>query len=461
MNVWDKYTDPTDILDFCEGYKSFISASKTEREAVKSIRKLAEAAGFRDMQAIYQAGGRLAAGDKVYIVKNSKTVSLFVVGRKSPVDGLRLICSHLDSPRLDIRPVPVYEREDLAFLKTHYYGGIKKYQWAALPLALYGVVVKTDGTRVDIAVGDGEDDPVFYVSDLPKHVSAEQLSMTMEKGVTAEDLNVVAGSRPLKDETSKRFARALLHLLKERYSIEERDFVSAELELVPAGRARDVGFDRSLITAYAHDDKICVYPSLMSLLVLETPEYSCGAVYIDKEEVGNVGNTAMDSHYFENVIAQLLEMTGDDSYAALRKCLERSMLLSADVVLGMDPNWPRNFDDLNTARLGWGPVITKYAGRLGKNGANDANAEFLALVRNLLEAEGIAYQTGEFGRQDLGGGGTIAPYASKYGMQVVDMGVALLSMHAPFELASKADIYETCRAYGAFYRSTSTIEDYQ
>ncbi|MGN0837703.1 MAG: aminopeptidase [Pyramidobacter sp.] len=458
--VWGKAAKNKQIMKFAEGYKKFLSTCKTERETAAEIVRQAEAAGYKNLDDLYAAGKKLKAGDKVYALRQNKAAALFVIGRKALTEGLHLLVSHMDAPRLDLRPNPLYEKDGYAIMKTHYYGGVKKYQWVARPLALHGVVVKKGGKHVNVTVGEDENDPVLYISDLPAHLSAKQREKTMAEGITGEDLNVIVGSEPLEGKNDEPVKKFILKHLKDKYGIDEKDFVSAEFEVVPAGRARDAGLDGSLIASYAHDDRICVYTSLQAVLETENPEYTAGALFVDKEEVGSQGNSGMNSHYMENLVSRLVSLAGGNEMA-LRLSLENSMLLSADVTLGYDPNYADCFEVNNTARLGSGPVFTKYAGSRGKSGCNDANAEFLALMRDVLDDAGVQWQTGGYGRIDLGGGGTIAPFASRYGMHVLDCGVALLSMHAPSELASKADVYETARAYAAFLSCSADIRKYQ
>lgn len=455
--VWERAGAQEAAETFCQGYKEFLNACKTERETAACIGALAKKAGFMPLERLLEEGRTLQVGDRVYSLYQNKAVALFVIGQTPLKKGMRLVCAHGDAPRLDIRPKPFYEKEGLALLRTHYYGGIKKYQWATIPLALHGVVMKKGGEKVNITIGEEEGEPVLYISDLPKHLSGKQTQQTMAEGITGEDLNLVAGSIPLKGEG---VSGNLLKLLYEKYGITEEDFLSAELEAVPAGKARDAGLDGSMIAAYGHDDRSCAYAGVQAILKTEAPICTAGFLLVDKEEVGNQGATGMNSRLLENLTAKLLTLTGDSSPLSLRLALENSQLLSADVVLGMDPGHGECFAPGNTAHLGCGPAIVKYAGHFGKKDANDANAEFLALLRDVFCQGDICWQTGEYGRMDLGGGGTIAPLPAQYGMQVADCGVPLLSMHAPYELASKADVYEACRAYTAFLNSSLSIEQY-
>ena len=447
-----------DIESFSHGYKQFLNACKTERETAAKAAEMAKAAGFVPLDTV-QA---LHPGDKVFTLYKNKAAALFVIGKKSLKSGMRLLCAHTDAPRLDIRPCPLYEKDGLGMLRTHYYGGIKKYQWATIPLAIHGVIVKKGGERITVSIGENENEPVLYISDLPKHLSAEQAKKPMGDGINGENLNLVAASLTAEEEQAGlSLQQKLLALLNERYGIDEADLLSAELEIVPAGKARDAGLDGSLIAAYGHDDRSCVYAGLQAILHTDTPEHTAGLLLLDKEEVGNQGATGMKSHLLENLTARMLRLLNEDEPLAREETLEHSQMLSADVVLAMDPNYSHCFALGNTAHLGHGPAIVKYAGHFGKKDANDANAEFLALLRDVFDEAGIRWQTGEYGIMDLGGGGTMAPLPAQYGMETADCGIPLLSMHAPYELASKADVYEASRAYAAFLASDKDIEQYQ
>lgn len=447
-----------DIESFSHGYKQFLNACKTERETAAKAAEMAKAAGFVPLDTV-QA---LHPGDKVFTLYKNKAAALFVIGKKSLKSGMRLLCAHTDAPRLDIRPCPLYEKDGLGMLRTHYYGGIKKYQWATIPLAIHGVIVKKGGERITVSIGENENEPVLYISDLPKHLSAEQAKKPMGDGINGENLNLVAASLTAEEEQAGlSLQQKLLALLNERYGIDEADLLSAELEIVPAGKARDAGLDGSLIAAYGHDDRSCVYAGIQAILHTDTPEHTAGLLLLDKEEVGNQGATGMKSHLLENLTARLLRLLNEDEPLAREEALEHSQMLSADVVLAMDPNYSQCFAPGNTAHLGHGPAIVKYAGHFGKKDANDANAEFLALLRDVFDEAGIRWQTGEYGIMDLGGGGTMAPLPAQYGMETADCGIPLLSMHAPYELASKADVYEASRAYAAFLASDKDIEQYQ
>lgn len=451
----DKFND---IESFSHGYKQFLNACKTERETAAKAAEMAKAAGFVPLDTV-QA---LHPGDKVFTLYKNKAAALFVIGKKSLKSGMRLLCAHTDAPRLDIRPCPLYEKDGLGMLRTHYYGGIKKYQWATIPLAIHGVIVKKGGERITVSIGENENEPVLYISDLPKHLSAEQAKKPMGDGINGENLNLVAASLTAEEEQAGlSLQQKLLALLNERYGIDEADLLSAELEIVPAGKARDAGLDGSLIAAYGHDDRSCVYAGLQAILHTDTPEHTAGLLLLDKEEVGNQGATGMKSHLLENLTARMLRLLNEDEPLAREEALEHSQMLSADVVLAMDPNYSHCFAPGNTAHLSHGPAIVKYAGHFGKKDANDANAEFLALLRDVFDEAGIRWQTGEYGIMDLGGGGTMAPLPAQYGMETADCGIPLLSMHAPYELASKADVYEASRAYAAFLASDKDIEQYQ
>ena len=451
----DKFND---IESFSHGYKQFLNACKTERETAAKAAEMAKAAGFVPLDTV-QA---LHPGDKVFTLYKNKAAALFVIGKKSLKSGMRLLCAHTDAPRLDIRPCPLYEKDGLGMLRTHYYGGIKKYQWTTIPLAIHGVIVKKGGERITVSIGENENEPVLYISDLPKHLSAEQAKKPMGDGINGENLNLVAASLTAEEEQAGlSLQQKLLALLNERYGIDEADLLSAELEIVPAGKARDAGLDGSLIAAYGHDDRSCVYAGLQAILHNDTPEHTAGLLLLDKEEVGNQGATGMKSHLLENLTARLLRLLNEDEPLAREEALEHSQMLSADVVLAMDPNYSHCFAPGNTAHLGHGPAILKYAGHFGKKDANDANAEFLALLRDVFDEAGIRWQTGEYGIMDLGGGGTMAPLPAQYGMETADCGIPLLSMHAPYELTSKADVYEASRAYAAFLASDKDIEQYQ
>ena len=445
-NVWKKYQNHDDIMKFNEDYKEFISTSKTERLCVKNAVKLAEANGFVDIKSVE----KLVAGDKVYATNKHKNVALFVIGDKPIEKGLRVLGAHIDSPRLDVKQNPLYERNDFALLDTHYYGGIKKYQWVTIPLAIVGVVCKKDGSTVEVCVGEDENDPVVGISDLLVHLSGDQLQKNAARVIEGEDLDLTVGSIPLNDEEKSTVKDNVLRILKEKYDFEEEDFLSAELEVVPAGKARDYGLDRSMVAGYGHDDRVCAYTSLRA--VLDTPKckYTTCAVLVDKEEVGSIGATGAQSKWFENVIAELINLTTRYSELKVRHALENTKMLSSDVSAGFDPLFAYVNDPKNSAYLGKGICFNKYTGSRGKGGCNDAMPEYFAEIRNLLDSQEVCFQTAELGRVDQGGGGTIAYILGNYNMYVIDAGIAVLNMHAPMEIVSKADVYEGYVAYKAF-----------
>jgi aspartyl aminopeptidase len=451
--VWDKYTGEKldQVFAFSEDYKEFISICKTERECIAEFIRLAEEKGYRDLATLIEEKEVLKPGDKVYANNAGKTLALFVIGSQPMEKGLRIIGAHVDSPRLDLKQNPLYEDSGLALFKTHYYGGVKKYQWVTLPLAIHGVVVKKDGSLVDVVIGEDEDDPVVGITDLLIHLAADQMDKKISKAIEGEDLNVSLGSIPVGDKEDKaRVKKNILRLLNEKYGIDEEDFVSAELEVVPAGKARDYGLDRSMVMGYGHDDRVCAYTSFKALMDMENPDKTCVALMVDKEEIGSVGATGMTSRFFENTMAEIMNLTGDYSELKLRRCLANSKMLSGDVSVAHDPNHPSVTEPRNTAYLGKGMTFNKYTGVRGKSGSNDANPEFIAQLRAIMEKHDVMWQTSELGKVDQGGGGTIAYILAEYGMDVIDCGVALHNMHAPWEVASKADIYETMRGYRAF-----------
>ncbi len=451
--AWDKYKNGklSEVMDFAEGYKEFLSNSKTEREATKQAIALAEAKGFKNAEEVTS----LKAGDKVYFNNRDKGLCLFVVGERPLVEGMNILGAHIDSPRLDLKQHPLYEDNGLALLDTHYYGGIKTYQWVARPMALHGVVAKKDGTKVDINIGDDENDPVIGISDLLIHLAKDQMKKTASEVVEGEDLNVLVGSIPLdsEDEEKKDLVKEnIKKLLLEKYGIEEDDFVSAEIEVVPAEKARDYGLDRSLVMGYGHDDRICAYTSLKAILDVDKVDRTACCILVDKEEVGSQGSTGMQSRFFENVIAELLEKCGQYSELTLRRLLSNSYMLSSDVSAGFDPNYPGVNEAKNTAYMGKGIVFNKYTGSRGKSGCNDANPEFIAKLRKVMDDNDVTWQTAELGKVNQGGGGTIAYILANLDMEVIDAGIAVQNMHAPSEVASKVDIYEAYRAYMAFIK---------
>ena len=453
-NAWKSCNKQTvkEIFGFCEGYKKFISECKTERECTRRSIQMAEEHGYRNLKEIIAAKETIKSGDKVYADNMGKAIVLFNIGKKPIEDGLKILGAHIDSPRLDVKQNPLYEDSDLVLMDTHYYGGIKKYQWTTIPLALHGVVALTDGSVIDVEIGEKEKDPVVCVSDLLIHLAAEQMEKNGAKVVEGEALDLVVGNMPFnpkKDE--KNPAKAyILDILKKKYRIAEEDFMSAELEAVPAGKARDLGLDASMVLGYGQDDRVCAYASLMAMLEVEEPEYTSVCLLVDKEEIGSVGATGMQSLFFENMVAEILDRMGCYSELILRRTLANSEMLSSDVNAGFDPNYAYAFEKKNASYLGRGVVFSKFTGSRGKSGSNDANAEYIARVRKALERENVAYQMAELGKVDIGGGGTIAYILAKYGMDVIDCGVAVLSMHAPYEATSKIDIYEAKRGYVAF-----------
>lgn len=453
-NVWASYDEETlkKVTEMSEGYKDYISEGKTERRCVNLAVAEAKKHGFVDLEELIRENGSLKAGDKVYAQCMGKSMLLAVIGEEPMENGMNILGAHIDSPRIDLKQNPLYEDTDFALLDTHYYGGIKKYQWVTIPLALHGVVAKKDGTVVDICIGEKETDPVFCISDLLIHLSAEQMEKKAREVIDGEGLDVLFGSMPLKGEEKDAVKLQVLSLLKEQYGIEEEDFLSAEIEVVPAGRARDCGLDRSMVIGYGQDDRICAYTSLLAILDAEKLQRTGICLLVDKEEIGSVGATGMQSHFFEDMIAEMMNLTGGYSELKLRRALRNSCMLSSDVSAAFDPNYASAFEKKNAAYFGKGLVFNKYTGARGKSGSNDASAEYLAKIRSVMDGAGVAFQTAELGRVDLGGGGTIAYILANYGMNVIDSGIAVLSMHAPCEVASKADIYEAYKGYCAFLR---------
>lgn len=451
--AWDKYSkeDLEKVFGLSDRYIDFMSVCKTERECVSECIKLAEKQGYKNLNTIICEGGSLKAGDKVYANCMDKTLALFLIGSEPMEKGMKILGAHVDSPRLDLKQNPLYEDADIALFKTHYYGGVKKYQWVTIPLAIHGVVVKKDGSAVNVVIGEDDKDPVVGISDLLIHLSADQMKKTLAKGVEGESLNVCVGSIPLEDKDAKnRVKLNVLRLLNEKYHIDEEDFVSAELEVVPAGRARSYGLDSSMVMAYGHDDRVCSYTSFEAMMELNEIDKTCVTLLVDKEEVGSQGATGMKSKFFENAVAEIINLLGDYSELKLKRCLANSKMLSSDVSAAFDPNYPSVSEKKNTAYFGKGVVFNKYTGARGKSGCNDANPEYIAELRAIMEKHNVSWQTSELGKVDQGGGGTIAYILAEYGMEVIDIGVPLHNMHAPWEIASKADIYETYRAYKAF-----------
>lgn len=451
-NAWETYTpdEMKTVMEFNEGYKDFLSCGKTERACTQITLEMAKAKGFRDLAEIVKNGESLKAGDKVYALNMNKNIALFVIGEKPLEEGLRILGAHIDSPRLDLKQNPLYESEGFALLDTHYYGGIKKYQWVTLPLSLYGVVIKKDGTKVDLAIGEKEDDPVFCINDLLIHLAADQMQKKAVKVIEGENLDVTIGSIPLKGEEKDAAKANILRILKETYDIEEEDFLSAEIEVVPSGKARDCGLDRSMVIGYGHDDRVCAYTSLAALLDVESCQYTNCCFLVDKEEIGSVGATGAQSLFMENTIAELMACMGSESLLKVRRALTNTKMLSSDVSAGLDPLYLSVNDKKNAAFLGNGIVFNKYTGARGKSGCNDANPEYIAELRRILDEAEVNYQTAELGKVDQGGGGTIAYIMGNYAMNVIDAGVAVMNMHAPWEVVSKADVYEAYRAYKTF-----------
>ena len=457
-NAWKVY-DQTELekLDkINETYKNCLDDGKTERECITLAVKKAEAAGYKNLKELQKEHVKLKAGDKVYAVCMDKSIVLFIIGQEPLENGMNILGAHIDSPRIDVKQNPLYENEELAYLDTHYYGGIKKYQWVTLPLAVHGVIAKKDGTIVPVSIGDEEEDPVFVITDLLVHLASKQLEKKGSVVVEGEKLDLLIGSRPLEqdpslDQEEKEAVRAnVMELLKKYYDMEEEDFLSAELEIVPAGKARDCGLDRSMVLAYGQDDRVCAFTSLFAMLDVEAVEHTACCILVDKEEIGSVGATGMHSRFFENTVAELVALTEGESELKVRRTLMNSRMLSSDVSAAYDPMYAEVFEKRSAAFFGKGLVFNKFTGSRGKSGSNDANAEYLAKIRNAMDAQAVAYQFAELGKVDAGGGGTIAYIMANYGMEVIDSGVAVLSMHAPWEVTSKADVYEAYKGYRAF-----------
>ena len=459
-NAWSKYTSEKDVkkvMEFGEEYRQFLSACKTERECVAFFVEKAKEAGYLDLNDVIANGKKLKAGDRVYAVNKGKMLAMFNIGSEPLENGLNILGAHIDSPRRDLKQNPLYEDTDMALLDTHYYGGIKKYQWVTIPLALHGVLVKKTGEVVKVNVGEDELDPVFGISDLLIHLAADQMDKKGAKVVEGEDLNVIVGSIPGFDKKGEKekesVKKNILKLLKDKYDMEEEDFISAEIEVVPAGPARDFGFDRSMILGYGHDDRVCAYPSFMALVnTKKTLTRTACALLVDKEEIGSVGATGMQSKFFENTLAELYNCVGEYSELKVRRALTNSKVLSSDVSAALDPNYASAFEKNNAAYLGRGLVFNKYTGARGKSGSNDASAEYVGEVRAIMDKDSVCWQTAELGKVDQGGGGTIAYIMGNYNMQVIDSGVAVLSMHAPCEIISKVDLYEALLGYEAFIK---------
>ena len=449
-NTWEKYKDNlNEVMEYNEGYKDYISKNKTERACVNDSIRLAKEKGFKPLESFET----LKPGDKVYVNNRDKNIALFVIGNKPLTEGMRILGAHIDSPRMDLKQNPLYESEGFVLADTHYYGGVKKYQWVTIPLSLYGVVAKKDGTVVDVVIGEDDNDPVVGISDLLIHLAAEQLDKKAAKVIEGENLDVTLGNMPLVGEEKDAVKANILKLLKDKYDIEEEDFVSAEIEVVPSGKARDYGLDRSMIAGYGHDDRVCAYTSLTAILDMDVCDYTCCTILVDKEEIGSVGATGAQSLFFENTVGEMLVKMGIDSFVQTRLTLSRSKMLSSDVSAGVDPLFVSVNDKKNAAYLGNGIVFNKYTGARGKSGSNDASAEYVARIRAVMDESNIHYQTAELGKVDLGGGGTIAYILGNYNMDVIDAGIAVLNMHAPMEVVSKVDVYETYQAYKAFLKN--------
>ena len=457
-NAWETYDKSQEkkVMKLAEQYRQFISAGKTERECVRLTEKMAREAGYISLEEALTSGDTLKPGDKVYAIHKKKLAVLFQIGTEPLEKGMNILGAHIDSPRLDLKQNPLYEDGEMALLDTHYYGGIKKYQWAAIPLALHGVVARKDGTVVELAIGEDPSDPVLGISDLLIHLSGEQLQKKAAVVVEGENLNIIVGSKPLKSKKDKEkkelILKALLEILKEKYEIEEEDFLSAEIEVVPAGAARDYGFDRSMIMGYGHDDRVCAYPSFAAMLEIEKPQHTSVCLLVDKEEIGSVGASGMQSHFFEDSVAEIINLLGEYSELKVRRALHNSRVLSSDVSAAFDPNYPSVMEKRNCAYFGKGLVLNKYTGARGKSGSNDANAEYIARLRRIFDDNDVSFQTSELGKVDQGGGGTIAYILANYGMNVIDSGVAVLNMHAPWEIISKVDLYEALHGYVAFLK---------
>lgn len=451
-NAWKAYSkkELKELNQLNKEYRRFLDEGKTERECVALAVRMAEEAGYENLADLVAAGKMIKAGDKVYSVGMKKMISLFQIGRRPLEDGMAILGAHIDSPRLDIKQNPLYEEGGFAYLDTHYYGGIKKYQWVTLPLALHGVVVKKDGSVVEVNIGEDEKDPVFCVTDLLIHLAGERMEKKANKVIEGEELDILFGSMPLKGEEKEAVKKGVLEILKDKYSMEEEDFLSAELEVVPAGKARESGIDASMIMGYGQDDRVCAFTSLKAMLEVEDTEYTTCCLLVDKEEIGSVGATGMQSKTFENTLAELMNGMGEYSELALRRCLSNSKMLSSDVSAAFDPTFKAAYEPKNAAYFGKGMVFNKFTGARGKSGSNDANAEYFAGIRRILDDKKVAYQTAELGKVDVGGGGTIAYIMALYGMEVIDCGVAVLNMHAPWEIVSKADVYETKKGYVVF-----------
>ena len=453
-NAWKDYneSDLKELEALCSSYQDFLSDCKTERECTSEVIKLAKDKGYISIEDAIAAGRPLETGDKIYAACMSKSVILFNIGKKPLEEGLNILGAHIDSPRIDIKQNPLYEESGLAYFDTHYYGGIKKYQWVTIPLAIHGVIVKKNGEKEEVCIGEKEDDPVFCITDLLVHLAGEQMEKKAAKVIEGEKLDLLIGSMPVNDNEKDTVKRNVMAILKDTYKIEEEDFMSAELEIVPAGGARELGIDRSMIISYGQDDRVCAYTSLAAMLEMEDVDKTSCCLLVDKEEIGSVGATGMQSRFFENTLSELIELENGYSGLKLRRCLKNSRMLSSDVNAAYDPLFADAFEKKNSSYCGKGVVFSKFTGSRGKSGSNDANAEYLAVLRKIMDDNKVNYQMAELGKVDVGGGGTIAYILSLYGMEVIDCGVAVLNMHAPWEITSKADIYETKKCYMAFLK---------
>ena len=457
-NAWTTYNaeELKKLNAINEDYKKCLDAGKTERECIALTIERAEAAGYKNIKDVIKSGEKVQAGDKIYAVCMNKMIAMFNMGTKPLEEGINILGAHIDSPRIDVKRNPLYENEEFAYLDTHYYGGIKKYQWVTIPLAIHGVIVKKDGTVVNVNIGEKDEDPVFVITDLLIHLASKQMDKKAAGVVEGENLDLLIGSRPIEQDESlekkeKEAVKAnVMNLLKEYYDVEEEDFISAELEIVPAGKARDCGFDRSIVLAYGQDDRVCAFTSLFAMLDVEKTERTACCILVDKEEIGSVGATGMHSRFFENIVAELVALTEGESDLKVRRALMNSTMLSSDVSAAYDPMYAEVFEKRSSAFFGKGLVFNKFTGSRGKSGSNDANAEYLAKIRQAMDSQDVSYQFAELGKVDAGGGGTIAYIMANYGMEVIDSGVAVLSMHAPWEATSKADVYEAYKGYKAF-----------
>lgn len=452
-NAWEverKNNKIENVMAYSKEYMTFLDNGKTERTSAREIVKIAQQNGYISIEDAIEKGS-ISPGEKIYAVNKDKGVALFVIGKNNLEKGMRIVGGHIDAPRIDLKPNPLYQEANLGFFKTHYYGGIKKYQWTATPLAIHGVVILNDGKKVDICIGEDDSDPVFCITDLLVHLAGDQMQKKLADGITGESLNLLIGHMPLEGAEKEAIEQNILKMLNEKYGMIEEDFLSAEIEIVPAGKARDLGFDRSMVLAYGHDDRVCSYGAVKAIIETENPEYCAVALCVDKEEVGSQGNTGMQSKFFENVVAELIALEGNYCDLKVRRAMANTKVLSADVSAGYDPNYPDVYEKRNSAYMGQGIVLSKYTGSRGKSGCNDANAEFIAEIRRIFNKADVVWQTAELGKVDQGGGGTIAYILANYGAEVIDCGVGVLNMHAPYEIISKVDIYEMYKGYKAFF----------